>query len=183
MKFCSDCGSSVSFRVPPDDDRERHVCDSCGIVHYQNPRVVVGCLPMAGDKVLLCRRAIHPRKGYWTLPAGFLENGETSLQGAMRETWEEARARVANASLYTVYDLPHISQLYLFYRADLLDDGYAAGPESLEVGLFTEKDIPWNELAFPVVVDTLRRYFGDRSSSRFPVHCEVIDLSHLRRSG
>jgi ADP-ribose pyrophosphatase YjhB (NUDIX family) len=179
MKFCSACGASLSFKIPLDDDRERHICDDCGVVHYQNPKVVVGCLPRHGEQVLLCIRAIHPRKGYWTLPAGFLENGESSVDGALRETWEEARAKVVGPKLYTVFDLPHINQIYIFYKADLIGPSYAAGPESLEVELFDEDAIPWEELAFPVITDTLRYYFSDRKEEHYPVRNEVIDLSEL----
>jgi ADP-ribose pyrophosphatase YjhB (NUDIX family) len=181
MKFCSQCGAPVSRKIPPEDDRERHVCDACGTIHYINPKVVVGCLPLHGDQVLLCKRAIHPRKGYWTLPAGFLENGETSLQGALRETWEEARAQVSEAVLYTVFDLPHISQIYMFYRAQLQAPEFAAGQESLDVALFHEHQIPWDQLAFPVITDTLRYFFLDRVAAEFPVRSEVIDLSELIR--
>ncbi|MCG3171228.1 MAG: hypothetical protein CALGDGBN_02827 [Pseudomonadales bacterium] len=174
MKYCSSCGGEVSLRVPADDDRERHVCDRCNTVHYRNPRIVVGCLPVHGDLVLLCRRAIQPRRDYWTLPAGFMEIGETTLEGARRETWEEARARVEDESLYTIFDLPHISQVYMFYRARLAAPEFAAGPESLDVALFTEDAIPWRELAFPVVDLTLRRFFEDRRSGVFPTHCQTL---------
>lgn len=174
MRFCSHCGQPVELRIPDGDDRYRHVCTHCTTIHYQNPRVVVGCLPVSGDRVLLCRRAISPRHGFWTLPAGFLENGETTQQGAERETWEEARAKVANAELYRVFDLPHIDQIYMFYRADLLDEGYGAGPESLEVELFREADIPWQELAFPVVFESLREFFDDRRSGMFPVRASGL---------
>ena len=169
LKYCSQCGASVSLRIPDQDDRERFICDDCGVVHYQNPRVVVGCLPVYEDKVLLCRRAIEPRHGYWTLPAGFLENGETALAGARRETWEEARANVREESLYTLFDLPHISQIYMFYRVALIDGKFGAGPESSDVRLFSQEDIPWDELSFPVVVDTLEHFFADREGGHFPI--------------
>lgn len=168
MKFCSDCGQPVEQRIPIGDDRPRYICVACETIHYQNPRVVVGCLPVHGEHVLLCRRAIEPRRGFWTLPAGFLENGETTLAGAERETWEEARARVRDGELYRLIDLPHISQVYLFYRAELVDGAFGVGPESLESALFLERDIPWTQLAFPVVVDTLRDFFEDRRHGRFP---------------
>lgn len=174
MKFCSSCGGVVSRRVPANDDRERHVCDSCETVHYQNPRIVAGCLPVFGEQVLLCRRAIQPRRDYWTLPAGFMENGETSLEGARRETWEEARARVEGESLYTIFDLPHIGQVYMFYLARLSAPEFAAGPESLEVALFDEDAIPWDALAFPVVNATLERFFADRRHGIFPVHSATL---------
>jgi ADP-ribose pyrophosphatase YjhB (NUDIX family) len=170
MKFCSVCGGAITRRVPLNDDRERHVCDSCDTVHYVNPRIVVGCLPVLGERVLLCRRAIHPRRDYWTLPAGFMENGETTLEGARRETWEEARASVEDEALYTIIDLPHISQVYMFYRARLGTPDFAPGAESLEVALFEEDGIPWEKLAFPVVNVTLKRFFADRPRGVFPVH-------------
>lgn len=174
MKYCTVCGATVSLRVPSDDNRERWVCDRCETVHYQNPRIIVGCLATYGDGILLCRRAIEPRHGYWTLPAGFMENGETSIEGALRETWEEAHARVDDPALYTLFDLPHISQVYMFYRADLVGGHYGIGPESLEVALFREHEIPWDQLAFPVIDRTLRLYCADRKVGQFPVRSEVI---------
>jgi ADP-ribose pyrophosphatase YjhB (NUDIX family) len=174
MKYCSSCGSPVDRRIPSGDDRERYVCDACGTIHYQNPRVVTGCLPVFEDRVLLCKRAIEPRHGYWTLPAGFLENGETTMEGAIRETWEEAYANVELTGLYTVFNLPHISQVYMFFRAELRDLNYRAGAESLDVQLFTEQEIPWDELAFPVVRDTLKHYFADRDRDQYEVRVEDI---------
>ena len=170
MKYCSACANPVERRVPNGDNRERFVCDSCGTIHYQNPKIVTGCLPIYQRQVLLCRRAIQPRSGLWTLPAGFLENGETSTEGAVRETLEEACANVAIEGLYTVFNLPHISQVYMFFRAELLDLDFRPGWESTDVRLFHEADIPWDELAFPVIRDTLLHYFRDRSSGIFPVH-------------
>jgi ADP-ribose pyrophosphatase YjhB (NUDIX family) len=175
MKFCSECGAGVSLQVPPGDDRQRFVCDACRTIHYVNPRVIVGCLPVYGERVLLCLRAIEPRKNYWTLPAGFMENGETSEQGAARETWEEARARVSDLSLYRVYDVPYISQVYLFYRCVVDGGEFGAGPESLETRLFREEEIPWDEIAFPSVYRALRDYFEDRASGgQYPVAVETI---------
>lgn len=176
MKFCSNCGDNVIQRIPAGDDRLRFVCECCDIIHYQNPRIIVGSLPVYGDQVLLCRRAIEPRQGLWTLPAGFMENEETSLQGALRETWEEARAKLRNESLYRIYDLPHISQLYMFYRGELLGPAYEAGPESLEVKLFHEDEIPWEKIAFKVVTATLKDYFEDRRRDEYPMKAETIDL-------
>ena len=180
MKFCSACGGSIRIQVPEGDNRERFVCTSCGTIHYVNPRIVTGCLPIWGDQVLLCKRAIAPREGYWTLPAGFLENGESIADGAKRETAEEANARVDNLALYTVFSLPHISQAYTFYKADLLDLEFSSGPESLEVKLFTESEIPWDELAFPVITQTLQFYFEDRPQDYYPVREREIFIK--RRS-
>ena len=174
MNYCSRCGRRVERKIPPGDNRERFVCGHCGAIHYQNPRVVTGCLPVWGDRVLLCRRAIEPRKGRWTLPAGFLEARETVPAGAVRETWEEARARVDIQALYTVFSVPHISQIHMFFRAQLVDGTFAVGEESLDVRLFDEDGVPWEELAFPVVTKTLRHYFDDRPGARFPVHTEDI---------
>jgi ADP-ribose pyrophosphatase YjhB (NUDIX family) len=175
MKFCTNCGKQVSLQVPEGDDRERFVCLACDLVHYSNPRVIVGCLPVHGDRVLLCKRAIEPRKNYWTLPAGFMENGETTQQGAARETWEEARARVSNLDLYRVFDVPYISQVYMFYRCDLDNGEYGVGPESLESGLYSKQDVPWDEIAFPVVHETLQEYFSDVEKGHFPVRVSAIE--------
>jgi ADP-ribose pyrophosphatase YjhB (NUDIX family) len=179
MKFCSSCGQPVAWRIPDGDDRERFVCAHCETVHYQNPRVITGCLPVFDGRVLLCRRAIAPRIGHWTLPAGFLENGETVAEGARRETWEEARANVQIEGLYTLFNLPHISQVYLFFRARLAEPEYGAGPESQAVELFDENSIPWDELAFPVVRQTLEHYFDDRRNDHFPVR--LADILPRRR--
>lgn len=167
MKYCSECGSRVELLVPDGDDRPRHVCGACGTIHYQNPKVVVGCIPAWEDRILLCRRAIEPRYGLWTLPAGFMEKGETSQQGAARETLEEAEARVEVGELYSLFNLPHIDQVYLFFRSRLLDLDFAPGLESLEVRLFSEEEIPWAELAFPVVKETLKLFFRDRADGGF----------------
>ncbi len=174
MKFCSSCGNQVVFRIPAGDNRERFLCEHCETIHYLNPRVVTGCLPVWEDKVLLCRRAIDPRSGYWTLPAGFLENGESVEEGALRETREEACAEIVEPSLYTMFSLPHISQIYLFYRGELAAPQFAAGEESLEVALFAESEIPWDELAFPVITQTLQHYFSDRLSGDYPVRSSEI---------
>ena len=179
VNYCSRCGREVERKIPPGDNRERFVCGHCGAIHYENPRIVAGCLPVWDGRVLLCRRAIEPRKGHWTLPAGFLEAGETIHAGAARETWEEARARVEIQGLYTVFSVPHISQVHMFFRARLVDGDYAVGDESLDVRLFEEDGVPWEDLAFPVVTKTLQHYFHDRGNidgpgSVFPVHTEDV---------
>jgi len=170
MNFCSECGSAVVLRIPAGDNLPRHVCPDCGVIHYQNPKMVVGCIPEWEDKILLCRRAIDPKYGLWTLPAGFMENGETTLEGAARETWEEAGARIEMGGLYTLYNLPHINQVYLMFRARLLDLDFQPGIESLEARLFTEAEIPWNEIAFRTVHATLEQYFSDRRTGSFDFH-------------
>ena len=176
MKFCSNCGAgALKFRVPDGDTLPRYVCAQCGTIHYQNPKIVAGCLPEWQGGVLLCKRAIEPRRGLWTLPAGFLENGETLAGGALRETLEEANARVVIHDLYTVISLPHISQVYVMFRATLSDLDFGPGTESLEVALFREEDIPWDQLAFRTIARTLRNYFLDRKHGRLPVHVSTID--------
>lgn len=176
MKFCSTCGSAdIALRIPTGDTLPRYVCPACGDIHYQNPKVVVGCLPEFEDRVLLCRRAIEPRRGLWTLPAGFLENGETIQAGAARETLEEASARVAIGDLYTVISLPYINQVYVMFRARLVDLDFGPGSESLEVQLFTEDEIPWEELAFRTITRTLRNFFLDRKLESFRVHVSALE--------
>jgi len=170
MNFCSHCGGAVALSVPVGDHLPRHICPTCHTIHYQNPKMVVGTIPEWGDKILLCRRAIEPKLGLWTLPAGFMENQETTAQGAARETWEEAYAKVDILSLYSLYNLPHIDQVYLMFRAKLLNLDFGPGPESLEVALFDEQDIPWGMLAFRTVEATLRAYFSDRKKGAFEFH-------------
>lgn len=167
MNYCSQCSGPLSQRIPEGDHRLRYVCDGCGTIHYQNPKIVTGCIPEWEDRILLCRRAISPRRGYWTLPAGYMENGESSPEGAARETLEECGSRVKVTALYTTFDLPHIDQIYLLFRGTLLDTGFGPTEESSEVALFAEEDIPWGELAFPVVAETLKLYFADRRDGRF----------------
>lgn len=174
MNYCSSCGQPLARKVPPGDNRERHVCERCGAIHYENPRIVAGCLALWEDRVLLCRRAIEPRRGRWTLPAGFLEQGETLVAGAERETWEEARARVQIRGIYTVFSVPHISQVHVFFRAGLIDGAYGVGEESCDARLFGEAEVPWSELAFPVAARTLQHYFADRKGGRFPTRTEDI---------
>jgi len=176
MKFCSACGSpDISLRVPAGDTLPRYVCPACGQIHYQNPKVVVGCLPEWEDRVLLCRRAIEPRHGLWTLPAGFLENGETIAAGAARETLEEANARVEVGALYTVISLPRIGQVYVMFRGRLLDLDFSPGAESLDVRLFREDEVPWEALAFRTIARTLRNYFLDRKLGEFPTRVSALE--------
>lgn len=174
IRHCRSCGTAVAYRIPDDDNRERAVCPNCGTVHYENPLSVVGTLPVWEDRVLLCRRAIEPRRGFWTLPAGFLELGETTEQGASRETAEEAGARVDLLGLYTLLNVVRVGQIHLFYRAALLDTDFAPGDESLEVKLFGEAEIPWEDIAFRTVAETLKHYFADRRHGRYPLHTADI---------
>jgi len=174
MNYCQSCGSTVNLSIPDGDNRERHVCTSCGEIHYQNPKIVAGCLPVWEDRVLLCKRAIEPRHGDWTLPAGFMENGETIEQAAMRESIEEANATLLNLRLYTIISLPHISQVYMLFLADLKDTDFSPGEESLETKLFAEEEIPWNSLAFKTIHFTLEHFFEDRKNGVFPLHNSSI---------
>ena len=182
MKYCSSCAHEVVSKIPEGEDRERDVCPSCGEIFYVNPKIIVGCVPTVGDQVLLCKRAIEPRYGKWTLPAGFMENRETTAEGAAREMWEEAEARAVDMALYRIFDVPHISQVYVFYRCEVLDGHFGAGSESLESALYSEADIPWDELAFPVVVEMLREFFEDRKTQEFPVRNSTIRYQK-RRTG
>lgn len=175
MNFCSHCGARVSHRIPPGDNVLRWVCDTCHTIHYQNPKLVVGCIPEWEDRILLCRRAIEPRLGFWTLPAGFMENGETTADGAARETLEEANARVDNLTLYALYNIPHIDQVYMLFRGRLLDLDFGPGDESLEVKLVAEDEIPWDQLAFATVRNTLRRYYADRHRGEYHFHMGTIE--------
>jgi ADP-ribose pyrophosphatase YjhB (NUDIX family) len=170
VNYCSNCGAPVVYRTPPGDDRPRFLCESCGTVHYENPRLVVGCIPVWENRILFCRRAIEPRCGKWTIPAGFLENGETVAEGAARETYEEARARVKALTPYFMVDLTFIQQVYLIFTGRLVDGTYEAGEESLEVRLFRESEIPWDELAFPVIWKSLKSYVADSATGRFTFH-------------
>ncbi len=176
MNYCSQCGQPVEYRIPEGDNLPRHICTACNTIHYQNPKIVAGCIPEWEGKILLCRRAIEPRHGLWTLPAGFMENRESTEQAAQRETWEEARARVDIESLYAVFSIPHISQVYMLFRGPLTGPDFAAGPESLEVALFSEEEIPWQSLAFPVIEKTLRRYFEDQRSGRHTTATHVGEI-------
>ncbi len=163
MKFCSHCGNKISFGDIPGDDLQRFFCKSCQTIHYQNPKIIVGCLPRWEEKVLLCKRAISPRKGLWTLPSGYLENGEDVEQGAKRETEEEANADVEIIRLFTVYSIPHIGQVYLQFLADLNNLDFYPGAESQEVRLFGKKEIPWEQIAFGAIKFTLEKYFNEQN--------------------
>lgn len=181
MKFCSNCGAPVTLKVPSGDTLPRHVCDACNTIHYQNPRLVVGCIPEWEDRVLLCRRAIEPRYGLWTVPAGYMENGETTIQGAARETLEEANARVEVGALFALFNIPHISQVYMLFRARMLDADFSAGAETLEARLFAETDVPWDEIAFATVRQTLNHYYNDRKRGEYRFHIGTIEPMTPRR--
>ena len=170
MNYCSNCGSLLSYQVPKGDDRSRYVCEACKTIHYENPKMVVGCIPTWRQSILFCRRAIEPRYGKWTLPAGFLENGETVAEGAKRETFEEAHAKVGDLKPYAIYSLAFINQVYFMFRARLIDLDFRPGEETLELRLFRESEIPWNEIAFPVIRETLRLYVKDSFCGIFPFH-------------
>jgi len=174
MKFCANCGAAVVQRVPPGDTLPRWVCDNCGEIHYQNPKLVVGTIPQHEGRVLLCRRAIEPRYGYWTLPAGFMENDETAAQAALRETLEEAGATVELGEPFTLISVPRVNQVHLFYRARLRDLEFKPGEETLEVALVEEAAIPWQEIAFRTVGLTLKRWFADRERGTFGFHAEDL---------
>lgn len=178
MKFCSSCASPVTLRVPEGDNRPRFVCDSCHTIHYSNPNIVTGCIAEWEDRILLCKRAIEPRYGLWTLPAGFMENGETTPEAAVRETIEEAGARVEITSLFSLFNLPHIDQVYLIFRARLLDLEFGPGDESLEVELLEESAIPWEQMAFPAIKESLKLYFRDRARGHFGTH--IGDIERLQ---
>jgi len=183
MKYCSQCGAELQLLVPAGDNRLRHVCAQCQTIHYQNPKIVAGCIPELDGQILLCRRAIEPRAGLWTLPAGFMENGETTLEAAIRETLEEANARVRVDALYALFNLPHIDQVYFMFRCRLLDKDFSPGEESLEVRLFDEEEIPWADLAFATIRHTLEFYFCDRARNEFPLRMGDIVLEQGRYVG
>lgn len=174
MNYCSNCGAPLQFLIPPGDHLPRYVCNACKTIHYENPKMVVGSIPEWEGRILLCRRAIEPRHGLWTLPAGFMENGETTEQAAAREGLEEAHANARIGRLYTLYNLPHINQVHIFFRATLLDLSFSPGSESLEVALFHEEEIPWQQLAFASVRETLRHYYDDRRAGEF--RCYTGDI-------
>jgi ADP-ribose pyrophosphatase YjhB (NUDIX family) len=171
IKHCRECGTAVTYRIPDDGDtRERAVCPSCGTVHYINPLVVVGTIPYLGDRVLLCKRAIEPRWGKWTLPAGFMEMEETMAEGAARETDEEAGAQITMGALFSTLSIPRVGQVHIFYLAELQSEAFNPGPETLEARLFTEAEIPWEELAFMTVRETLKHFFQDHRQGRYGLH-------------
>jgi len=174
VKHCRACGSPTLYEVPPDDNRERAVCRACHTIHYENPLNVVGTVPVWGEQVLLCRRNIEPRHGFWTLPAGFMELGETTEEGAIRETVEEAGAHFELQGLFSVLSVPRVGQVHMYFRARLLNTDFDPGPETIEARLFNEDEVPWDELAFRTVRDTLRYYFADRREGRFAVHCASV---------
>ena len=174
MKFCPNCAAVLTKRVPPGDSELRDVCDACGSIHYSNPKLVVGCVPEWDGRILLCRRAIEPRYGYWTLPAGFMENRETAGQGALREALEEAGAHVDLIAAFSMISVPYVNQVHLFYRARLLDLEFRPGAESLEVALFEEARLPWKDIAFRTVGLTLKHWFADRARGAFGFHSEDV---------
>ncbi|MCP5282908.1 MAG: NUDIX hydrolase [Rhodoferax sp.] len=175
IKHCRNCGTAVVYRVPDDGDtRERAVCPQCHTIHYENPLNVVGTVPHLGDKVLLCKRNIEPRKGKWTLPAGFMELEETTAEGAARETVEEAGAKFEMEGLFSILNVARVGQVHLFYTARLLSDQFDPGHETMETGLYTEAEIPWDEIAFRTVKETLEHYFADRRAGQLGFH--VIDI-------
>jgi ADP-ribose pyrophosphatase YjhB (NUDIX family) len=171
IKHCRNCGIAVVYRLPDDGDtRERAICPACATIHYENPLNVVGTVPYWGDKILLCKRNIEPRYGKWTLPAGFLELGETTAQGAARETEEEAGAQIELEGLFSVINVARVGQVHMFYRARLLSDRFDPGYETIEARLYAEHEVPWDEIAFRTVKETLERFFADRQRGQFGVH-------------
>jgi ADP-ribose pyrophosphatase YjhB (NUDIX family) len=182
MNFCSHCGQPVAFTIPEGDHLPRYVCPACKTIHYENPRLVVGCIPEYEGKILICRRAIEPRRGFWTLPAGFMENGESLQTAAARESMEEALARVEIGSLVAVVSVLQAHQVHVMFRARLLDPNVGPGPESLEVALVDEADIPWHEWAFRSGEFALRRYLEDRKAGREQVHFHDIDYAPKPRT-
>lgn len=175
IKHCKNCGAAVVYRLPDDGDtKERAICGACQTVHYENPLMVVGTVPYWGDRVLLCKRNIEPRWGKWTLPAGFMELNETVAEGAARETVEEAGAEFEMKAFFSLVNIPRVGQVHLFYLAELLSDQFDPGHETIEARLFTEEEIPWDEIAFKTVAETLKRYFSDRRAGQFAIH--AIDI-------
>jgi ADP-ribose pyrophosphatase YjhB (NUDIX family) len=174
MNYCSHCAGPVIFEIPQGDNRSRYICTACDRIHYQNPQMVVGCIPVWGDRILLCKRNIEPRKGFWTLPAGYLECQETTEEGARRETSEETGATVIGLQPYRLFDIAHIGQVYLMFLARLKTPDFHVTEESMDVRLFEEKDIPWSSIAFPVITKTLQNYFDDRQTKEFAFRQDQI---------
>jgi ADP-ribose pyrophosphatase YjhB (NUDIX family) len=179
LRYCNQCGSRISYRIPPGDSLPRFVCDQCQTIHYENPKMVVGCIPEWNDRILFCRRAIEPQYGKWTVPAGFLEKGETIAAGARRETFEEAGATVQALKPFALFDLVFVAQVYLIFRSGLKHPGFKAGDESLEVRFFREEEVPWKDLAFPVIRKSLRLYFKDRAKGDFSFHTGEIKFKNF----
>ena len=173
-RHCKTCGAAVRYAIPVNDNRERATCTACQAIHYENPLNVVGTVPVWGDQVLLCRRNIEPRYGLWTLPAGFMELGETTAEGAARETTEEAGAQFELGDLFSILSVVRVGQVHIYFRAQLLSASFAPGPETIEARLFDEVDIPWDALAFRTVRETLKYFFADRRAGRFSVHCADV---------
>jgi ADP-ribose pyrophosphatase YjhB (NUDIX family) len=176
IKHCRECGSAVEYRLPDDGDtKPRAVCTACHTIHYENPLNVVGTVPHWGDKILLCKRNIEPRFGKWTLPAGFMELNETTAEGAARETDEEAGAQFEMEGLFSLLNVARVGQVHLFYRARLTSDQFNPGTETIEARLFSEDEIPWDEIAFRTVQETLEHYFADRRTGHYGIH--TIDIA------
>jgi ADP-ribose pyrophosphatase YjhB (NUDIX family) len=175
MNFCSACGQPVTLQIPDGDHLPRHVCTSCGTIHYQNPRIIAGCVIDVDGRILLCKRAIEPRRGYWTIPAGFMENGESVQAAAAREAMEEALANVKIGSLLAIVNVLRAHQVHIMFRARLQHPDFGIGPESLETGLYEESEIPWPDIAFLSVEFALRRYLEDRRQGLDRVHFRDID--------
>jgi ADP-ribose pyrophosphatase YjhB (NUDIX family) len=181
LKYCSNCGQPVELKIPAGDHLPRHVCPACGTIHYHNPKLVVGCVPEFAGRILLCKRAIEPRLGYWTIPAGFMENGETMQQAAARESWEEALARVEIDTLLAIVHVTHAHQVHVMFRARLPVPEYGVGEESLDAGLYLPEEIPWEQIAFPSVEFALRRYLEDRQTGSTAVHMTELARPAWRR--
>jgi len=181
MKYCSKCGHEVESKIVEDDHRPRFVCPSCNTIHYQNPNVVVGSIPMWQGKILMARRSIEPRIGTWNLPAGFLENGETVEEGAARELYEETKAKIENLRLFSVYSVARINQIHIYYIADLISDYYEITPESSEIQLMEISEIPWDEISFPSTMFNLKKYVADVEQGSFGVHQGWFDLEEWKR--
>lgn len=175
LKYCSHCGSDIVLKIPEGDNRERAVCSNCGFIFYDNPKIVVGCILEWKNKILMCKRATEPRSDYWTLPAGFLENNETTEEGALRETFEEAGAKAEQLKPFLLCNLPRISQIYMIFHGNLVDGKFSPGLESSEVKLFSKNEIPWDEIAFLVITRTIKLYYQDLKNDTMKMHFETID--------